>query len=143
MKTATSAWGYGQSGQNRFGQFGAWLPAETIEGLICGRDHDALSLLAYLRANNGPWSDFAINQIDWPRLFGWGDKNASPLLETACSTVATWCWSNRHVNIAPRSINGPDARKFQGRRDNEKLNGTPLTLPALSWPGGSGRMLSG
>jgi hypothetical protein len=106
VKTATSAWGYEQSGQNRFGQFGAWLPAETIEGLIRSRDHDALSLLAYLRANNGPWADFWIAD-GLAAKFGWGRSRLSVarnrLLERGDVTLvaprgrrtpALYCWAD-------------------------------------------------
>jgi Bifunctional DNA primase/polymerase, N-terminal/Primase C terminal 1 (PriCT-1) len=79
VKTATSAWSYEQSGQNRFGQFGAWFPVEEIESLVRDRrraDPDAFFLLAYLRANNGPWSNFMIAD-GLAKTFGWGRNRLS------------------------------------------------------------------
>jgi hypothetical protein len=106
VKTATSAWGYEQSGQNRFGQFGAWFPTEEIEGLIRGRDYDALLLLAYLRANNGPWADFWIAD-GLAKTFGWGPNRLSAarrrLIERGDVTLvapqrrrtpALYCWGD-------------------------------------------------
>jgi Bifunctional DNA primase/polymerase, N-terminal len=52
METAQSAWGYTERGQNRFGQFGAWLGFDDIAAMM--EDQDAFFLLAYLRAGNGP-----------------------------------------------------------------------------------------
>ena len=71
MKTTASAWGYEQQGLNRYGQHGAYFPFEQVIGLCS--DPDAFTLLAYLRANNGPWSDFWIAN-GLAETFGWGDK---------------------------------------------------------------------
>jgi hypothetical protein len=77
VKTAASAWDYEQRGLNRFGgQFGAWFPIEEIESLVRERDPDTLLLLAYLRANNGPWADFMIAD-GLAKTFGWGRNRLS------------------------------------------------------------------
>ena len=71
MKTTASAWGYEQRGDNRFGQHGAYFPIEEVIGLCA--NPDAFTLLAYLRANNGPWSNFWIAN-GLAETFGWGRK---------------------------------------------------------------------
>src|SRR5262249_26816213 len=57
LRTAESAWGYTERGQNRFGQHGAWFPVEEVATMI-EADQDAFLLLAFLRAYNGPWAHF-------------------------------------------------------------------------------------
>jgi hypothetical protein len=57
VKTAESAWGYTESGNNRFGQKGVWFPATEANRLIA-TDQDSFILLSFLRANNGPHSTF-------------------------------------------------------------------------------------
>ena len=71
MKTAASAWDYEQRGLNRYGQHGAYFPIEEVIGLCA--NPDAFTLLAYLRANNGPWSDFWVAN-GLAETFGWGIK---------------------------------------------------------------------
>ena len=56
VRTAGSAWKYEVQGLNRYGRHGAWFPLDELESLIT--DQDALVLLAYLRAYNGPRSRF-------------------------------------------------------------------------------------
>ena len=58
INTAQSAWNYTVQGTNRFGQHGAWLAAEEILRMLATANHDALILLAFLRAHNGPWAKF-------------------------------------------------------------------------------------
>jgi hypothetical protein len=59
-KTVASAWGYTESGKNRYGQVGAWFPAEEVNRLIKGGQQDAFILLGFLRGNNGPHRQFMI-----------------------------------------------------------------------------------
>jgi hypothetical protein len=56
VSTAQSAWNYTVQGSNRFGQHGAWFPADEIRGMLT--DQDAFLLLAFLRAHNGPCAGF-------------------------------------------------------------------------------------
>jgi hypothetical protein len=68
MSTAASAWGYTETGQNRFGQHGAFFPIEEVASLVL--DPDAFYLLAFLRAHNGPWATFMCtntlaDKFDW------------------------------------------------------------------------------
>jgi hypothetical protein len=53
---ARSAWNYTERGQNRFGEHGAWFPVEEVVKLLM--EQDAMILLAFLRANNGPSATF-------------------------------------------------------------------------------------
>ena len=70
INTAQSAWNYTVQGTNRFGQHGAWLAAEEILRMMATANHDALILLAFLRAHNGPWSEFMCTNTLADR-FGW------------------------------------------------------------------------
>jgi hypothetical protein len=70
MNVASSAWSYTERGANRFGQHGAWFPMHEITKLL--RDQDAMVLLAFLRAHNGPWATFMCanglaETFGWPR----------------------------------------------------------------------------
>jgi Bifunctional DNA primase/polymerase, N-terminal/Primase C terminal 1 (PriCT-1) len=76
VKTAASAWDYERRGENRFGQFGAWIKCEELAEFFRDRDHDALLLLTYLRANNGPWAEFMIAD-GLAKTFGWGRNRLS------------------------------------------------------------------
>ena len=69
--TAESAWSYTERGLNRFGQHGAWLAIDEIATMT--HDQDALVLLAFLRAHNGPLSNFMCanglaETFGWPRV---------------------------------------------------------------------------
>jgi hypothetical protein len=71
VKVARSAWGYTERGENRFGQVGAWFPADEANSLIRA-DSDAFVLLGLLRANNRPGRHFMIanglaEEISWGR----------------------------------------------------------------------------
>ena len=71
VKVATSAWGYAERGENRFGRPGVFFDAEEANRLI-GSDQDVFVLLAYLRANNRPDRMFMIangtaDKLGWPR----------------------------------------------------------------------------
>jgi hypothetical protein len=59
VKTAHSAWGYTQRGENRFGRPGVFIDAKEANDLILS-DPDGFVLLAFLRANNGPASTFMV-----------------------------------------------------------------------------------
>jgi bifunctional DNA primase/polymerase-like protein len=70
MDIAKNAWRYTERGQNRFGQHGAYFPIEEVSALL--HDQDAFTLLAFLRAHNGPWAQFMIanslhERLEWPR----------------------------------------------------------------------------
>jgi Bifunctional DNA primase/polymerase, N-terminal/Primase C terminal 1 (PriCT-1) len=58
MSVCESAWRYTQNNQNRFGQHGAYFPTDEVVSML--RDQDALVLLAFLRAKQGPWSTFMV-----------------------------------------------------------------------------------
>jgi hypothetical protein len=49
IATATSAWGYEQRGENRFGQHGAWLPLAVVDQHV-GNPY-FLALIAFLEAH--------------------------------------------------------------------------------------------
>src|SRR5258708_760998 len=71
VKTAKSAWQYTERGQNRFGQHGAFFPIEEVHAML--HDQDAFFLLAFLRANQGPWATFMCanglaQTFGWPRV---------------------------------------------------------------------------
>ena len=68
MIIAQSAWDYTQSGRNRFGQHGAWIPVEDVASMMT--DPDALALFAYLKVNEGPWARFMILN-SMAEKFGW------------------------------------------------------------------------
>ena len=70
MRTAQSAWGYTERGQNRFGQHGAWFPAEEVTSLVYD-EQDVFLLLAFLRSHNGPQSTFMITNAGLARLLRW------------------------------------------------------------------------
>jgi hypothetical protein len=72
IKTARSAWGYAERGQNRFGQHGAWFPLDEVSAFP-PHHPDAFFLLAFLRAHNGPWAHFmCANGL--AEVFGWQRK---------------------------------------------------------------------
>jgi hypothetical protein len=66
---AQSAWKYTESGKNYFGQHAAWLPREEVNELV-SHGPDVLSLLTFLRANQGPDATFmCANGL--AETFGW------------------------------------------------------------------------
>ena len=68
MRAAHSAWGYTQRGENRFGEHGAWFPIQELTTMFAHQD--ALILLAFLRAHNGPQATFmCANGI--AEMLGW------------------------------------------------------------------------
>jgi hypothetical protein len=78
MKATASAWGYEERGENRFGQFGAYFRFEEVIRMC--QDPDAFMLLAFLRANQGPWAEFYIAN-GLAKTFGWGDKRLAAARE--------------------------------------------------------------
>jgi hypothetical protein len=71
VKIADSAWGYTQWGENRFGRPGVFFSTEEANRLITS-DPDQFVLLAFLRANNGPNSNFMVanglaSKLRWGR----------------------------------------------------------------------------
>ena len=71
VKTARSAWGYEQRGENRYGTRGAWFCTAEVNALLLYQD--ALVLLLKLRAENLPESLFWITN-GWAATFGWTVK---------------------------------------------------------------------
>jgi hypothetical protein len=59
MQVAQNAWRYTASGQNRYGKRGVWLPEQEAVSLARNH-HDALILLTFLRAKNGPDAEFMV-----------------------------------------------------------------------------------
>jgi Bifunctional DNA primase/polymerase, N-terminal len=98
VKIANSAWGYAQRGKNRFGRPGVFFSAEEANRLIT-RDPDQFVLLAFLRANNGPDSNFMVAN-GLAKKFGWG---LGRLRAARRGLVGT----NIKMVKRPSSINGP------------------------------------
>lgn len=59
-KTAHSVWRMQAEGRNRFGCYGVWLPSNDLSKLMTILSPPALALFAFLRANNGPVSQFMV-----------------------------------------------------------------------------------
>jgi hypothetical protein len=62
ISAAQSAWKYTESGRNYFGQHAAWFPKDEVNQLVSqcktADQLDALGLLLFLRANQGPDATF-------------------------------------------------------------------------------------
>jgi hypothetical protein len=58
MTICGSAWKYTEKNQNRFGQRGAYFSTDELVSML--QDQDALILLGFLRAKQGPWSTFMV-----------------------------------------------------------------------------------
>jgi hypothetical protein len=58
MSICESAWKKTENKQNWFGQHGAYFATEEVVSML--QDQDAFVLLAFLRAQQGPWSTFMI-----------------------------------------------------------------------------------
>jgi hypothetical protein len=67
IKVATSAWGYEERGENRYGKTGVWFSTEEVNFLI-KTDPEKYLLKSFLRANNGPKSTFMITNSLASRL---------------------------------------------------------------------------
>jgi hypothetical protein len=70
IAAAQSAWNYTAEGRNWFGQHGAWLPKEEVNRMVA--DQDAMLLLVFLRANQGPDATFMCanglaDRLGWTR----------------------------------------------------------------------------
>ena len=76
MRTAQSAWGYTERGENRFGQHGAWFPADEVTNLVYD-EQDVFLLLAFLRSHNGPQSTFMITNDGLARLLRWRSERVA------------------------------------------------------------------
>jgi hypothetical protein len=72
VKIAKSAWAYTERGENRFGRPGVYFSTEEANRLITW-DQDQFVLLAFLRANNGPNSNFMVAN-GLAKTLGWGRK---------------------------------------------------------------------
>jgi hypothetical protein len=71
VKTASSAWGYEQRGENRFGHAGAWLPQSHVNALVS--DPILFALIGWLKAANRPNARFMVadglcspKHLNWP-----------------------------------------------------------------------------
>jgi hypothetical protein len=68
MKLALSAWNNTQENRNRFGQHGAYVQFKEAFDMM---EHpDALTLLVWLRVNEGPWARLMIPN-SWCEKFKW------------------------------------------------------------------------
>ena len=68
IEAAQSAWNYTAKGRNWFGQHGVWMPKEEVNQMV--NDQDAVFLLLFLRANQGPDATFmCANGL--AEKFGW------------------------------------------------------------------------
>jgi hypothetical protein len=68
MSAAQSAWRITERGDNWFGRHGAWFPVEEVSLLVS--QTDALALLVFMRANQGPAATFlCANGL--AEKFGW------------------------------------------------------------------------
>jgi hypothetical protein len=70
--TVHSAWHITEQGRNHFGQHGAWLGFAEVATMV-RNDQDGMVLLAFLRANNGPWASFMCAN-GMAETFGWTRK---------------------------------------------------------------------
>jgi hypothetical protein len=106
-KVVTSAWRYEETGQNHFGQHGAFVAANEALQLI-STNQDLLVLLMYLRANNAPDRIFFIpNNLS--EVFHWRRKRLVAAREalirdgyirriraaTSNGRAAEYCWLPR------------------------------------------------
>ena len=82
-KIATSAWGYTERGENRFGRHGVWFPTDEANGLIAASPNDFL-LLSYLRAKDKPEAAFWVAN-GLAEKFGWSRQR---LAETRLSLIS-------------------------------------------------------
>jgi hypothetical protein len=103
-KIARSAWSYEQRGLNRFSRHGVWFETSVANHLIT-TDPDLFILLGYLRANNGPESEFMIAD-GLAETFGWGRKRLSAVRKRAMQS---------HVRMIKGASNftGPALFKWQ------------------------------
>jgi hypothetical protein len=107
FKTAKSAWQVTERGENRFGQKGAWSPAEEVNRLVAS-DPDLFLLLSFLRANNGPRSQFWIANGLCETL-GWTRKR----LSAARSRLANAGYVSQ---VRPQTARSPAIFRWPGGR---------------------------
>jgi bifunctional DNA primase/polymerase-like protein/primase-like protein len=70
LTAASSAWSYTERGENRFGQHGCYFRTDEIVSMLHD-DQDALILLAFLKAHNGPWATFMCTNDGLTEELGW------------------------------------------------------------------------
>jgi hypothetical protein len=68
VKTALNAWGYEQENKNHYAQHGAYVHFK--EALDMMEYPDVLTLLVWLRVNEGPWARFMVPN-SWCKKFKW------------------------------------------------------------------------
>jgi hypothetical protein len=76
VKVATSAWGYTERSENRFGRPGVFFDARQANELIRD-DPDLYLLLSFLRANNKPDSKFMATNLGLAKVFHWRTKRVA------------------------------------------------------------------
>ena len=69
MSVCQSAWKKTQNNQNWFGQHGAYFATDEVVNML--QDQDAFVLLAFLRAQQGPWSTFMVANDGLAETFRW------------------------------------------------------------------------
>jgi hypothetical protein len=121
-KIVTSAWGYEESGLNRFGQHGAWISGDDHDLLLKECDPAALVLLlAFLRRHQGPRAQFMVTNSMSERL-KLGPKRLAaarrrlielgylrPIKAASKGSAALFVWSKRPRRIfakSPKGISG-------------------------------------
>jgi hypothetical protein len=112
VKTAKSAWGYTERGDNRFGQTGVWFSTGEVNSFIT-TDQDAFLLLSYLKSNNGPNRTFIVanglaDTLGWTRKRFAGARNRleGSHLEmvrppSKCNGPALYRWRTRKSDGLP------------------------------------------
>ena len=71
MRSARSAWECTEKGLNRFGKTGAYVATEEVNQLVNTGGMDAVALVTWLRAQNGPNATFMVAN-GLAKHFGWG-----------------------------------------------------------------------
>jgi hypothetical protein len=138
--TVHSAWHITEQGRNHFGQHGAWLGFAEVATMVRD-DQDGMVLLAFLRANNGPWASFmCANGL--AETFGWTRKR---LAEARHRLVELG-----HIELLRPAATGrpavyhhhhPGLRHERGRDDRtRRVGGIGRAPPAPhEWRDGDGR----
>lgn len=75
-KIATSAWGYTERGNNRFGRPGVFFDAAQADQLI-RNDPDLYLMLSFLRANNKPDCQFMATNRGLAEILHWRTKRVA------------------------------------------------------------------
>lgn len=115
-KIARNVWRMESEGRNRFGRHGAWFAVDDLSRLLTVLSPQAFALLAFLRANNGPTSQFAVADGLGNRseFFGWSRRDLPqarkeliklglvvPISKAAPGQAAIYAWGSSGVE-APR-----------------------------------------